>query len=148
MDSGVAAVLGACQDATVAALDRILVLDIATSHTVAAAMQSGVLCGFFEYHTQDVSANRLDRLLVDLADGRLTHNTILDEGGHGAYLRDAFGFASVEKILATGPRRNLISGSTLNIALGAPWGDNMMTGTVGLLEAMRLREGLPPIPYL
>jgi hypothetical protein len=34
------------------------------------------------------------------------------------------------------------------MTFGAPWGDNMMTGTVGLLEAVRLRENLPPIDYL
>jgi hypothetical protein len=29
-----------------------------------------------------------------------------------------------------------------------PVGDNMMTGTVGLLEALRLRKKLAPIQYL
>jgi hypothetical protein len=32
--------------------------------------------------------------------------------------------------------------------LGAPWGDNMMTGTVGLLEALRRHKGLEAIVYL
>jgi hypothetical protein len=27
-------------------------------------------------------------------------------------------------------------------------GDNMMTGTVGVLEAIRRRKGLPPFSYL
>jgi hypothetical protein len=31
---------------------------------------------------------------------------------------------------------------------GAPYGDNMMTGTVGLLEALRRRKGLAPINYI
>jgi hypothetical protein len=33
------------------------------------------------------------------------------------------------------------------MALGAPLGDNMMTGTVGLLEAIRRHKGLEPIEY-
>ena len=148
MDSGMAAILGASKDVLAAGKKKILVLDIATSHTVAAAMEDGLLCGFFEYHTQDVTVSRLDKLLRDLPDGNLTHEQILEEGGHGAYIRKAFGYEQVELILATGPRRRLVAASTLPITLGAPWGDNMMTGTVGLLEALRLREGVAAIPYI
>jgi hypothetical protein len=32
--------------------------------------------------------------------------------------------------------------------MGAPWGDNMMTGTVGLLEALRRRKGLSAMTYV
>ena len=148
MDSGMAAILGASKDVLAAGKKRILVLDIATSHTVGAALEQGVLCGFFEYHTKDITAPRLDRLLRDLPDGNLTHEQLLEEGGHGAYSRKAFGYEQVELILATGPRRRLAVASTLPITFGAPWGDNMMTGTVGLLEALRLREGVSAIPYI
>lgn len=148
MDSGMAAILGASMDALAVDKERILVLDVATSHTVGAAMEKGLLCGFFEYHTKDITAARLDSLLRDLADGGLSHRRILDEGGHGAYIRNSFGFDGVDLILATGPRRRLALDSTLPITYGAPWGDNMMTGTVGLMEAVRLHEGLPPVVYL
>lgn len=148
MDSGMAAILGASMDVLAVNRNRLLVLDIATSHTVGAAVEGGMLGGFFEYHTADVTASRLDRLLMDLADGALSHRRVLDEGGHGAYSRRTIGFDAVERILATGPRRRLALESTLPIAFGAPWGDNMMTGTVGLMEAVRRREGLPPINYL
>ena len=148
MDSGMAAILGASMDVLTAGRRRLLLLDVATSHTVGAAVEAGVLCGFFEYHTTDITAARLDRLLRHLADGKLSHRRILDEGGHGAYNRNPFGYNGVQAILATGPRRRLISESSLPVTFGAPWGDNMMTGTVGLLEAVRLREALPPIAYL
>jgi uncharacterized protein (DUF1786 family) len=148
MDSGMAAILGASMDVLTGDLRRLLVLDVATSHTVGAAVEGGMLCGFFEYHTADITAARLDRLLRDLADGRLSHRRILEAGGHGAYNRRALGYDAVELILATGPRRRLALESTLPITFGAPWGDNMMTGTVGLMEAVRRREGLPPIIYL
>jgi len=72
---------------------------------------------------------------------------ILKEGGHGVYLRKALGFQSISTVLATGPKRALIHGSTLYVTLGAPLGDNMMTGTVGLLEAIRRRKSLEPINY-
>ncbi len=148
MDSGMAAVLGASMDVLAASKKRLLVLDIATSHTVGASLEDGCLGGFFEYHTQDITVARLDSLLTDLADGKLSHRRILDAGGHGGYSRKAVGYGSIQLILATGPRRQLALASTLPITFGAPWGDNMMTGTVGLLEAVRLREGLPPIQYL
>jgi uncharacterized protein (DUF1786 family) len=148
MDSGMAAILGASMDVLATRKKRILVLDIATSHTVGATLESGKLCGFFEYHTSDITSARLDRLITDLADGSLSHRGILEQGGHGAYHRKAFGFDGVELILATGPRRRLVLESNLPITFGAPWGDNMMTGTVGLMEAVRVREGLPPINYL
>jgi uncharacterized protein (DUF1786 family) len=148
MDSGMAAILGASLDAEAAARQTVLVLDIATSHTVGAALDRGDIAGFFEYHTRDITAARLQQLLVELADGKLAHEQILAEGGHGAYLRRAVGFDAVEAIIATGPKRRLLAQATLPVRFGAPWGDNMMTGTVGLLEAIRRHADLEPITYL
>jgi len=148
MDSGMAAILGACMDPRVQQRNNALVLDIATSHTVGAAVQGAELIGFFEYHTADITLERLETLLVDLANGELSHARILAEGGHGAYTRRAFGFEGTEIILATGPKRGLIGPSHLPIELGAPLGDNMMTGTVGVLEAIRRKKGLPGVPFL
>jgi hypothetical protein len=43
--------------------------------------------------------------------------------------------------VATGPKRRLLDKVKIdNIVLGAPFGDNMMTGTAGLLLAMAERE--------
>ncbi len=148
MDSGMAAILGASMDALAGDKAQLLVLDVATSHTVGAAMQAGEVCGFFEYHTSDITAPRLDELLTALAEGSLSHERILAEGGHGAYFRRAIGDPAAQLILATGPRRRLAAESALPVVFGAPWGDNMMTGTVGLLEAMRQPEALPSITYL
>lgn len=148
MDSGMAAILGASLDGKCRQKKRFLVLDIATSHTVGAAMDGEEIAGFFEYHTSDITLEKLEGLLRDLADGKISHQQILSEGGHGAFLRQTVGFSSIETIVATGPKRKLLEGSNLPIEFGAPWGDNMMTGTVGLLEALRRRKGLEPITYL
>jgi uncharacterized protein (DUF1786 family) len=120
---------------------------VATSHTVGAAIEKGELAGFFEYHTHDITIERIEKLLPDLADGRLEHSKILEEGGHGAYIRKGFGFESAEIILATGPKRRLVQHSRLPIRPGAPLGDNMMTGTVGIFEAIRRRKGIHPISF-
>jgi uncharacterized protein (DUF1786 family) len=146
MDSGMAAILGASLDARALGKRNVLTLDVATSHTVGATVQEGRICGFFEYHTEGLTPDRLEGLVRDLADGNLTHGQILGEGGHGAYVRSAPGFGSLEIMLATGPRRTLVQGMRLPWVFGSPLGDNMMTGTVGVLEAIRRRKGLPPLP--
>jgi uncharacterized protein (DUF1786 family) len=148
MDSGMAAILGASMDPRVKQVENALVLDIATSHTVGAALLGEELAGFFEYHTRDITLERVETLLVDLANGALSHEGVLREGGHGAYTRASFGFENAEVILATGPKRALLERSRLPIELGAPLGDNMMTGAVGLLEAIRRRKRWKPFPLL
>jgi uncharacterized protein (DUF1786 family) len=142
MDSGMAAIQGAALDSLATDKDCIAVLDVATSHTLGATLVNGDIAGFFEYHTSEINGAKVDRLLKDLADGNLNHQQILDEGGHGAYLREAIGFDAIQTIIATGPRRGLLSDSSLEISYGAPMGDNMMTGTLGLLSAIKTRKGL------
>ncbi len=148
MDSGMAAILGASMDPQARAKEKIIVLDVATSHTVGAALIGDEIAGSFEYHTHDITVEKLDSLIPELANGNLEHQQILKEGGHGAYTRKAFGFDAAELIVATGPKRKLVENSKLTMTLGAPLGDNMMTGTVGLLEAIRRKKGLNPISYL
>lgn len=144
MDSSMAAILGASLDSQSAGNRKMLVMDIATSHTVGAALKDGEIAGFFEYHTRDITLPRLENLLKDLADGEIQHEKILEEGGHGAYFRKAIGFQKTDTIIATGPKRSMLKNSKLPIRLGAPLGDNMMTGTVGVFEAIRRVKGLGP----
>ena len=148
MDSGMAAMAGGSRDLQIQSRSPVMILDIATSHTVAAVMEDDTLAGVFEYHTKDITLEKLEVLLKDLADGRIEHQQILAEGGHGAYLRKAVGFDNIKAIMATGPKRRMVAETKLPITWGAPWGDNMMTGTVGLLEALRQRKHLPPIAYI
>lgn len=148
MDSGQAAILGASMDPSLAEKDTFMILDIATSHTVGAVLSGGQLQASFEYHTRDIDLERLQGLLRDLPEGRLEHARVLEEGGHGAYLRSVVGYKTVQSIVATGPKRRLLSRSTLPIIWGAPWGDNMMTGCTGLIEAVRRTLGLEVIEYI
>jgi uncharacterized protein (DUF1786 family) len=148
MDSGMAAVAGAALDWHADPGGRFTVLDVATSHTVGATLVEGELAGMVEYHTQDLSRERLETLLEALAAGRLDHRGVLAEGGHGAFVRAAAGPEALKTIIATGPKRRLVQGSRLPMIFGAPLGDNMLTGCVGMLEALRLRLGLPDFVYL
>jgi uncharacterized protein (DUF1786 family) len=148
MDSGMAAMAGAVQDRQAHGKAPVIILDVATSHTIVAVMEHEQVAGFVEYHTRDITLERLESLIVDLAEGRLSHDRILAEGGHGAYLRKKVGFSNIQAIIVTGPKRRLMTGTRLDVCWGAPWGDNMMTGTVGLLESLRRRMGLRKIDYI
>jgi uncharacterized protein (DUF1786 family) len=147
MDSGMAAILGGSMDSRTRAIERVLVLDIATSHTVGAILEREEIAGLFEYHTRDITSEKLDALLIELAEGTLSHDRILQGGGHGAYIRKKAGKVALKTIVATGPKRSLAQSSKFPMILGSPLGDNMMTGTVGVLEAIRRRKNLPPISY-
>jgi uncharacterized protein (DUF1786 family) len=146
MDSGMAAILGASLDPQAEGIERVLTLDVATSHTVGSILEKGEIAGLFEYHTRDITLEKLDNLIAGLAEGILEHGAILREGGHGAYVREKVGIERVELMVATGPKRSLVKGSRYPLVRGAPLGDNMMTGTVGLLEALRRKEKLAPFP--
>lgn len=143
MDTGMAAILGAASDPSARGKEAIIVLDIATSHTLGALILNGEIGGFFEYHTSAITPEILKTLITGLAEGGLSHERIVSEGGHGAYSRKAVGFDKVEAILATGPRRGILTRVGIEgIILGAPFGDNMMTGPSGLILAMAEREGV------
>jgi uncharacterized protein (DUF1786 family) len=147
MDSGMAAILGGSMDPRTQGIERVVVLDMATSHTVGALLERGEIAGLFEYHTRDITLEKLDALLIELDEGTLDHERILLGGGHGAYVRKRTEKGALETIVATGPKRSLAQDSRFPMMLGAPLGDNMMTGTVGVLEAIRRRKDLPPISY-
>ncbi len=122
-------------------------MDVATSHTVGAALCGDELCGFFEYHTCEITREKIENLLAALANGTIDHRKVLEEGGHGAYLRRSFGFENADILISTGPKRRLLAGSALPIIAGSPLGDNMMTGCAGLLESVRRRNNIPALDY-
>jgi uncharacterized protein (DUF1786 family) len=142
MDTGMAAILGASLEPSCKGLSKTMVVDIATSHTLAATLMGREITGLFEYHTHNLTVERLEELMIKLAEGQLSHQGILAEGGHGAYIRKGIGFKNLEAIIVTGPKRHLAKGLSFKIIHGAPLGDNMMTGPVGLLEALNRKESL------
>jgi len=143
MDTGMAAILGASGEPSARGKRSLIVLDIASSHTLGALLLDGEVGGLFEYHTKALTPEILRSLIIDLAEGRLSHERIVSEGGHGAYTRGALPFDAVEAILATGPKRRILGETGMEgIILGAPFGDNMMTGTAGLILAIAQREGI------
>ena len=143
MDTGVAAIVGASLDPRLRGSTHCIIVDIGNSHTLAAVLSNGLIGGFFEYHTDGLTPKLIEELLVSLGNGNLTHEEIIAAGGHGAFIRACPGFDKIEKFVVTGPRRNeIIQGIKPQYIEGAPLGDNMMTGTAGLLESINRRECL------
>ena len=88
---------------------------------------------------EDSKTDGLDRLLLGLANGSLTHEEVFDDHGHGALIFDpkplsldagSFGVA------VTGPRRFMMVDSTLRPYFAVPFGDMMIAGCFGLLVAV------------
>jgi uncharacterized protein (DUF1786 family) len=146
MDTGPAAILGALDDAVVAASDPVIVLNVGNFHTIAALLDGRRITGLFEHHTGQLTRPKLESYLDDLATGELSNNQVFDDMGHGALELGANG-SPPKRLAVTGPRRGLLGGSRLDPHLAVPHGDMMLAGCFGLLRALaaRLPEFAPVI---
>lgn len=133
MDTGPAAIRGALLDRKVA--DPSIVLNIGNGHTLGAVVSEEKILGLFEHHTFKVDCAKLEDYIRRLADGTLTFSEVYQDGGHGCYIREALGFENVETILVTGPNRDILRNSKLELVFAAPFGDMMLTGCFGLVDA-------------
>jgi uncharacterized protein (DUF1786 family) len=138
MDTAPAAVLGATLDPKVKDRERILIANVGNFHTLAFRLKCDAVEGVFEHHTGLIDREKLDALLKDFAASKLVHEDVFEDHGHGAllYTRDPYLFGEGEyDLVITGPRRNLMRGSSLRTYFAAPYGDMMLTGCFGLLAA-------------
>ena len=138
MDTAPAAVLGATFDMRVKRRKRVLVANVGNFHTLAFRLSDQGIEGVFEHHTGLIDLQKLDRLLVSLADGSLKHKDIFDDHGHGALIYNSEPLALSGRdygVAVTGPRRSMMHASTLRPYYAAPFGDMMITGCFGLLAA-------------
>lgn len=150
MDTAPAAVLGATFDPQVSARPRLLVANVGNFHTLAFRLGPSGIEGLFEHHTGLLDLPRLEVLLCSLADGSLKHADVFDDHGHGAliYYPEPLSLAQTGYgVVVTGPRRNLLRGSSLHPYFAVPFGDMMISGCFGLLAAVadRLPELGGPI---
>jgi uncharacterized protein (DUF1786 family) len=138
MDTGPAAILGALDDAVVAAADPVLVLNLGNFHTIAALLHERRIAGLFEHHTGELNRAKLERYLNALATGSLSNDQVFDDMGHGA-LELGVSVSPPQRLAVTGPRRGLLDGSRLAPHLAVPHGDMMLAGCFGLLRALAAR---------
>ncbi len=119
-------------------LDPVMAVNVGNGHTMAAIISGGRILGIVEHHTGMLDPGKLGKMLVDLAEGRLTNEGVYEDGGHGAlYVEEPPGLEGLESIAVTGPNRAMIEGSGLGYVYAAPGGDMMMTGPIGLVEVVK-----------
>jgi uncharacterized protein (DUF1786 family) len=137
MDTGSAAALGALEDPIVKAQPESVLCNIGNFHTLAFHLLQGQIVGIFEHHTGEIDRFRLEQMLMKLTAGTLTNAEVFDTSGHGALiLSDGKPNGAPFPFLAvTGPRRDMLRGSTLKPYEATPHGDMMLAGCFGLLRA-------------
>jgi uncharacterized protein (DUF1786 family) len=138
MDTGPAAILGALDDAVVAASDPVSVVNVGNFHTIAALLEGRRIRGLFEHHSGELTQPKLEQYLDKLASGTLSNDQLFDDMGHGA-LELGVNARSPQRLAVTGPRRGLLDGSRLRPHLAVPHGDMMLAGCFGLLRALAAR---------
>lgn len=133
MDTGMAAIRGALLDEC--AHEPHLVVNIGNGHTLSGIIDNGKLIALMEHHTQQMTSGKLDDYLMRLCNGTLGFDEVFNDGGHGCYVKEAIGFENIGQILVTGPRREIMRGSKLEFSFASPYGDMMLTGCFGLVDA-------------
>lgn len=138
MDTSPAAILGCLEDPALRDVDPILAVNVGNSHTMAAIINEKRIIGLVEHHTRLLNPEKLRRLLIDFANGKLDNKDVFNGGGHGLFfLKKPPGFSKIKRVVATGPNRRILTKTNLPIYFAAPAGDVMMTGPVGLIEAAK-----------
>jgi uncharacterized protein (DUF1786 family) len=139
MDTAPAAILG-CLSNSLKSLNSILVVNVGNEHIMAALLSKGMITGLMEHHTKLMRQKKIFQFVSSFADGKLTDEEVFDHGGHGLfYLEEPTGFLNLERIVVTGPNRSILENNKIKIQFAAPAGDMMMTGPVGLVEAVKAR---------
>ncbi len=139
MDTGVAAAMGALLDSHLGDMRDLLTVNLGNSHTIAFHMHGNAILGLFEHHTGILDVSTLDILLSNLAKGTITNEEVYGAGGHGALT--LHGHDEMHPAAVTGPRRALMSSSSVKTHQAVPYGDMMLTGCYGLVKACAERMG-------
>lgn len=132
MDTKFASIAGMCYDEKAEKLNSYIAIDIGNGHTTAASIENGKIQGIFEHHTSALTGESLEKYIKRLASGEITNSEVYNDHGHGAHVLNPI--SEIEKVIVSGPKRELIEKTTLNWHHACPGGDVMMTGTVGLIK--------------
>jgi uncharacterized protein (DUF1786 family) len=143
MDTGAAAVLGALGDPLVrrhAEDEGVILVNLGNMHTFATLLKGRRLYGLFEHHTGGITLPILADLIERLQRGDLdTAQFMAGFDGHGASIHPHYRREGPFHFVATtGPNRAIAR--ELRYHEAAPFGDMMLTGAFGLVEACLMRE--------
>ncbi len=143
MDTSPVAILGCLKDTVAERADPVLAINVGNGHTMAAIFSEEKIIGVMEHHTRLLNPKRVEQLLVTFADGKLDDKEVFEDNGHGLFfLEEPPGFSKIEKVVASGPNRNVLSKTSLSVHFATPAGDAMMTGPMGLVEATKRKFNL------
>jgi uncharacterized protein (DUF1786 family) len=131
MDSKIAAIFGGYN---FSAKEKAIAVDLGNGHTTVASIEEEQITGIFEHHTGMLSPSKIENYIKKFAQGILTNKVVFEDGGHGCFISKPIG---KEDIIATGPKRKILSASGLNVEFMNPFGDTMITGNVGLTECAK-----------
>ena len=134
MDTKFASITGMCEDETAKKHESFIAIDIGNGHTTAASIENGLIQGVFEHHTSSLNGEKLEYYIKRLAEGTITNSEVYNDHGHGACVINPI--SKLEKVIVSGPKRELIKKTGLDWHNAVPAGDVMMTGTVGLVKTM------------
>ncbi|AKB34754.1 Uncharacterized protein conserved in archaea [Methanosarcina siciliae C2J] len=155
MDTGPAAVFGALVDP--AAVQPAIVVNIGNGHTLGALVNENRITAIFEHHSSLMDPEKLQDYIIRLADGVLGFEEVFDDGGHGAYIKEACGFEQVHSIMVTGPKREMLEKLqdleirqeiSKKLHFAAPFGSMMLSGCFGLLAGFLEKYPEPSIKLI
>jgi uncharacterized protein (DUF1786 family) len=131
MDSKIAAMFGGLFGS---GKKNAVTMDVGNGHITVASIEDEKITGLFEHHTGMLTREKIEILVRKFSQGDLTNKEVYDDGGHGCCIAKPIGDAD---IIATGPKRNILLGSELEIEFVNPYGDTMISGNVGLTECAK-----------
>lgn len=133
MDTSLSAILGCTGEVA----GPCLIVNVGNGHTIGALLVDGRVEGLYEHHTHLLTPQKLERHLRLFLRGELTREEVFEDQGHGALILTPY--PGEVNIVVTGPNRDLFQGTSLRFVYGAPAGNTMMSGPMGLIKAARFR---------
>ncbi len=138
MDTAPAAAAGCLSDPRVAARagGELLVINAGNGHTLACLLSAGKVAALLEHHTGRLEPAAFAAYLELFCGGEARDEDEYMASGHGLfYIGRAPGMENLDMIAVTGPNRELLEGTGLDVYYPSPGGDMMMTGPMGLVRA-------------
>jgi uncharacterized protein (DUF1786 family) len=146
MDTAPAAVAGCLADIRVAgtAGGDLLLINAGNGHTLACLTRGGKVAAVFEHHTKRLEPAPFAAYLAAFCRGEARDDDEYMASGHGLfYVGEPTmlpGIEGLDLIAVTGPNRELLEGTGLDLHYPSPGGDMMMTGPMGLVRAVLHRS--------
>jgi uncharacterized protein (DUF1786 family) len=139
MDTAPAAVAGCLADLRVAEKEGgdLLLINAGNGHTLACLTRGGQVAAVFEHHTKRLQPSTFATYLAAFCRGEARDDDDYMASGHGLfYVGEPPGMDALDLIAVTGPNRELLEGTGLDIYYPSPGGDMMMTGPMWLVRAV------------